>query len=97
SEIATKEAETLVDAAIAAGKVAPANRDMYLATCRSEEGRTQFADFVKGAPVIVSQDPAKKKDHGNGDTTTLSDEDLAVCHAMGISKEEFISVRKQES
>ncbi|KFB91583.1 hypothetical protein GTGU_04773, partial [Trabulsiella guamensis ATCC 49490] len=97
SEIAAKEAEALIDGAIAAGKVAPANREMYLALCRSEDGRTQFAEFVKGAPVIVSKEPEKKKDPGQGDTTTLSDEDLAMCHAMGISKEEFISVRKQES
>lgn len=96
ADIATREAEALVDAAIKSGKVAPANRDMYLATCRTEDGCKQFADFVKGAPVIVNTDPEKKKDPGQGDTVTLSEEDLAMCRAMGIKEADFISVRKQE-
>ncbi|HGY4723292.1 TPA: phage protease [Citrobacter amalonaticus] len=94
--IADKEAETLVDDAIAGGKVAPANREMYLATCRSEDGRKRFAEFVKGAPVIVSQNPADKKDPGGNGSTSLSDEDLAMCRAMGIKEEEFMAIRKQE-
>ena len=96
SAIATKEAEALVDSAIEAGKVAPANREMYLATCRSDDGRKQFAEFVKGAPVIVSKDPSGKKDPGGDGNVTLSDEDLAMCRQLGVSKEEFMSIRKQE-
>lgn len=96
SAIATKDAEALVDSAIEAGKVAPANREMYLATCRSEDGRKQFAEFVKGAPVIVSKDPSGKKDPGSDGNVTLSDEDLAMCRQLGVSQEEFMSIRKQE-
>ncbi|SHG64971.1 Mu-like prophage I protein [Pantoea sesami] len=96
SAIAIKEAEQLVDSAIEAGKVAPANREMYLATCRSEDGRKQFAEFVKGAPVIVSKDPSGRKDPGSNTDVTLSDEDLAMCRQLGISQEEFMSTRKQE-
>ncbi|WP_220427604.1 phage protease, partial [Klebsiella pneumoniae] len=33
-----KTATALVDDAVTAGKVAPANRDMYLALCRTEDG-----------------------------------------------------------
>ncbi|EPK9924774.1 phage protease, partial [Citrobacter freundii] len=93
--IATKESEALVDSAIEAGKVAPANREMYLATCRYEEGRKQFAEFVKAAPVIVSKTTTTKKESTEGHAS-LSDEDLAMCRHMGISEEEFLSVRKQE-
>ena len=95
NDIATKESEALVDSAIEAGKVAPANREMYLATCRSEEGRKQFAEFVKAAPVIVSKTTTTKKESTEGHAS-LSDEDLAMCRHMGISEEEFLSVRKQE-
>lgn len=95
NDIAIKESEALVDSAIEAGKVAPANREMYLATCRSEEGRKQFAEFVKAAPVIVSKTTTIKKESTEGHAS-LSDEDLAMCRHMGISEEEFLSVRKQE-
>lgn len=95
--IAVKEAEGLVDAAIAAGKVAPANREMYLATCRSEEGRKQFADFAKAAPVIVNNDPAKKPKKPNQENQELTDVELATCRATGISKEVFLAAKaKQE-
>ncbi|CAI2036806.1 phage protease [Serratia plymuthica] len=88
-ELAEKDAEVLVDGAIATGKVAPANREMYLATCRSEEGRKQFTEFVQGAPVIVNSDPIKKKPgHSNQE---LTDVELATCRSMGISKETFLA------
>lgn len=91
-----KDAEGLVDAAIAAGKIAPANRTMYLAICRTEEGRTQFAEFDKSAPAIVSADLTKKKEQEGKDKQELTDTELAMCRSMGISKEEFISAKPQQ-
>ncbi|NBJ36614.1 MULTISPECIES: phage protease [Serratia] len=91
-----KDAENLVDAAIAEGKVAPANRDMYLATCRTEDGRKQFTEFTKCAPVIVSKDPAKKVP-GQNDKQELTDTELAMCRNMGISKEDFLSAKAKRS
>ena len=84
-------AESLVNAAVAAGKVAPANRDMYLALCRSEEGRQQFTEFVKTAPALVNGDPSKGKDIK--DKTKLSDEELAMCRSMGITEAEFLAAK----
>lgn len=92
-----KGAEAMVDAAIAAGKVAPANRTMYLAICRTEEGRAQFAEFDKSAPAIVSTDPLKKKELDGKGKQELTETELAMCRSMGLSKEEFISAKtKQE-
>lgn len=84
-------AESLVNAAVADGKVAPANRDMYLALCRSEEGRQQFSEFVKTAPALVNADPSKGK--ANKDKTKLSDGELAMCRAMGITEAEFLAAK----
>ena len=93
---ADKEAEALVDLAIKEGKVAPANREMYLATCRSEEGRKQFTEFVKAAPVIVSSD-ANKKPKLDKTNQELTDVELATCRAMGVTKEQFLAAKaKQE-
>lgn len=94
---AGKDAEVLVDGAIASGKVAPANRDMYLGLCRSEEGRTQFGDFVKTAPALVNTDPTKGKDDKDGkDKTTLTETELSMCRSMGIKEEEFLAIRNKE-
>lgn len=91
---AEKDAETLVDAAIEAGKIAPANRDMYLATCRSEDGHQQFVSFVKTAPVLVNNDkPTGGKD---GKSTTLTETELAMCRSMGITQDEFLATRPEQ-
>ncbi|EBU8551957.1 peptidase [Salmonella enterica subsp. enterica serovar Telelkebir] len=89
-------AEALVDGAIAVGKVAPANREMYLALCRTETGRTQFAEFAKGAPVLVNNDKPQGGKPAGGDEVTLTEADVALCHSMGITKDEFIAERKKE-
>ncbi|HAT5012299.1 TPA: peptidase [Serratia marcescens] len=92
-ERAEKDAEGLVDAAIAAGKIAPANRDMYLATCRTEEGRKQFGAFTEAAPVIVNTDPEKKKAPGQKDKLALTETEVAMCRSMGITEAEFLAAK----
>lgn len=90
-----KTAADMVDGAVTAGKVAPANRDMYLALCRTEDGRKQFNEFVKTAPVLVNADPTKGKE--NKGQAELTETELAMCRSMGLSKEEFIAAKpKQE-
>jgi len=90
-ELDVQTAEKLVDDAVTAGKVAPANRDMYLALCRSEEGRKQFGEFVKTAPALVNTEQSQGQD--NKDKTKLSDEELAMCRAMGITEAEFLAAK----
>lgn len=93
-EQAEKAAETVVDAAIEAGKIAPANREMYLATCRSEAGLQQFTSFIKTAPTLVNNDkPTGGKD---GKSTTLTETELAMCRSMGITQEEFLAIRPEQ-
>ncbi|CAM7890162.1 Mu phage protease GpI [Citrobacter freundii] len=84
-------AESLVNAAVAAGKVSPANRDMYLALCRSEEGRQQFGEFVKTAPALVNTEQSQGKD--KKDPTKLSSEELAMCRSMGLTEAEFLAAK----
>lgn len=91
-----KTATALVDDAVTAGKVAPANRDMYLALCRTEDGRQKFEAFVKTAQPLVNQDPSKGKEN-NGQQTTLTETELAMCRSMGLTQEEFLAAKpKQE-
>lgn len=92
---AEKEAEGAVDAAITAGKIAPASRDYHLATCRAEGGLERFRAFVEAQPVIAAPSGLDKK---NPDALPgkLSAEELAVCRQLGIPPEEFAAARAAE-
>ncbi|WP_312654832.1 phage protease [Kluyvera ascorbata] len=94
-ELDDKTATSLVDDAVTSGKVAPANREMYLALCRTEEGRQQFTAFMQTAPVLVNADPTKGKE--NNGQAELTETELAMCRSMGLTKEEFLAAKpKQE-
>ncbi|WP_330925249.1 phage protease [Candidatus Sororendozoicomonas aggregata] len=80
-----------VDAAIKAGKVAPASKDYHLATCRQDGGLERFREFVKSAPAIVSTEAATANKKPGDSKTSLTDEQVALCQQMGISEDEFRS------
>lgn len=74
--------------------MAPANRDMFLATCRTEEGRKQFAEYTRGAQPLVNNDkPSQGKDKT---AQTLTDAELAMCRSMGITAEEFLAAKPEQ-
>lgn len=91
AEYQERESSSLVDDAIKAGKVAPANREMYLGLCRTEAGRQQFTSFVSTAPVIASSDPAQQ---GKQDKPQLAEHELAMCRKLGIKQDEYLAARK---
>ena len=77
-----------VDAAVIAGKVAPAWRDLHLAACRQEGGLDRFKAIIGTAPVIA---PKSGLDGKAIDATPgkLTGEDLAWCRSMGTDPEKF--------
>ena len=94
---ATREAEiaTLVDGAVAAGKIAPADKDFYLAACRSDGGVDRFKGFVGGKSVepAARKSGLDDKSPGAGADGKLTADELAVCRAMGVSEADFIKAR----
>lgn len=94
AEYQERELSALVDDAIKAGKVAPANREMYLGLCRSDAGRQQFAAFIESAPVIASSEPAKG---GKTDKPQLEEHELAMCRKLGIKHEEYLAARQAKN
>lgn len=82
----TEEARlsALVDDAIAAGKVAPANKEMFLGMCRAEGGEEKFNAFVASAPVIADASQVKTTEQQTGE---LSKDELAMCRMMGVKPE----------
>lgn len=85
-----------VDAAIAAGKIAPASRDYHLASCRAEGGLDRFRALVAASPVIAP--PAQTR------TATpaapgpqLAPEALALCRAWGMKPEDYAAAQAAET
>jgi len=91
--IADKEIDALVQTAIDAGKVAPANKDMFVGMCRAEGGIEQFNNFVGSAPAIATN--AQKKLPKTTDESALEEHELAMCRKMGVSQEEYLAAKKQ--
>ena len=88
NEIEEEKTESLVDAAVEAGKVAPKDKGMYVALCHSQTGREQFESFVKSAPSIVS-DKQTKTPKAEGETA-LEEHELAMCRSLQIPEADFI-------
>lgn len=83
-----------VDAAVAAGKIAPASKDFYIATCKAN-GVEAFNTMIEGAPVIADvsnlddKDPAKK-------STALTADEIAMCKSMGMDQETFAKAKIEQ-
>lgn len=92
-EIETANVTAVVDDAIKAGKVAPANKDMMIALCQ-QQGLEKFQKFIDGSPEIVSTESQQPKDQAQGESLTT--EELAMCHQMGLSKKEFLAAKEGE-
>lgn len=94
------EITAAVDAAVAAGKVAPASKDYHLASCRAEGGLARFKAMVDAAPTLLGGDKVVAKAKAGAVTpATLDADQLAMCRVMGMDPKDFadeLSAGKQE-
>ena len=82
------EADALIEAAIKAGKVAPASRDHYRALCARDGGLDDFRKLVGTLPVIG--DPSDLDEKKPGDKPgALTDAQRAICASMGLSEDDY--------
>jgi phage I-like protein len=92
----TKSVEAEIAAAMKAGKVTPASKEFYVATCSTPEGLEKFREFVKTAPTIG--DPSDLDDGqppaGDGSGVT-NKEELEVAKAFGMTPEEYTKARAE--
>lgn len=91
-----REAEIVaaVDAAIEAGKVAPASKDYHLASCRAEGGLERFNAMVKASPEIAGSSKLDGRKPGEGSKALTADE-LAVCRQMDMDPKEFAAANQK--
>lgn len=90
-----------VESAMEAGKVAPANKDQFLAMCRLDGGLETFREFVEAAPVLVSQDTASAQNASRdaraatAQNTALTTEEKEGLKVFEMKKDEYIAHRNK--
>lgn len=88
------EAEALIDQAVQDCKIAPANREHYLALCRDEANVGAIKSMLKAAPKIIVDtagldgDPAKQK-------TALNAEERQIATLLGMSDKDLAEAKAQ--
>ena len=80
-----QEVTTLVDQAIAAGKITPANKDFYVTACNQENGVESFKKFIEAAPVIADDSGLDNKKPNDENNTALNAEQKQVASMFGNS------------
>jgi phage I-like protein len=79
-----------VEAAVKAGKIAPASRDYHLATCRNEGGLALFKKLVAESPSLFTT----TKTEGDPELrSAVCAEERDALERMGIGVEEYLKVR----
>ena len=89
-----ERATTAVDAAIAAGKVTPAQRDWALDYAKSDADG--FKKFVEAQPVIVAAGARAVRQGTPDPDASLTSDELAVCRQLGIEPDAFKAARKAD-
>jgi len=92
-DIDDQKITALVQTAIDEGKIAPANKDMFIGMCRSEGGVDQFTAFVKTAPAIATN-TQKKTPKVEGQESQLEDHEIAMCRKTGMTQESFLKAKQ---
>tara|TARA_B100000678_G_scaffold258338_1_gene237836 strand:+ start:2079 stop:3086 length:1008 start_codon:yes stop_codon:yes gene_type:complete len=99
-ETASKETEieTAINSALKDGKIAPADKEFYTASCRAEGGLESFKTFLKTKqPVVETKPTDTDKQPDKSDTKiALNRAQQEVAAAMGLSEAEMAEILKEE-
>ena len=94
----TAGVEAALNTAQREGKITPASRPAYLAMCKADGGLERFVALAKTLPVIASATRTgaeKKVDETATNTADLSEEELAVCRALGQEPAAYAKSKKE--
>lgn len=85
------EAEAAIEAALKGGKISPATKDFYVATCASAEGLAQFKKFAETAPSVFAESGLARKPVPGADDVALNTEQEAGLAAFGLTREQYVA------
>lgn len=90
---AKEQAETKVDAAIEAGKIAPAARETFIALCA--ENPKRFDEVVGVMPTVLTPGAKTTPVTPQAGQDQLTDAEKAVCASMGWSEADYLESKKE--
>jgi phage I-like protein len=93
ASVNSEKASVAVTAAMAAGKLAPAQKDWAIAFASRD--LSEFEAFVATAPVILAAH--SQNQFSSIGTSSLTEAEQAACRQLGLSSEEFRTTKQQEN
>lgn len=86
----TEKVEALLEGALKARKILPAQRDHYAALCATDAGLAAVEQLLAGAPELLAASGLDGRAAPSGDDTArLSAEDREVIRQLGITEADF--------
>ncbi|OQR35908.1 hypothetical protein BWR15_06160 [Pseudomonas sp. T] len=76
-----------IEGALKAGKITPATKAFYLASCQEEGGLERFRDFVKSAPSVT--DPVTPQGEHQVEQKALNSEQQQAARMLGMDDEQY--------
>lgn len=89
------EIEAAINAALDAGKIAPASVDYHKAACAEDGGLDRFKAFVDAAPKLLVDSGLDDKEPPDANRTLTADE-KALCQQMGLDEAEYLQMKGSE-
>lgn len=82
--------DAVIESALKAKKIVPAQREHYTALCATDEGLTAVEKLLEAAPALLAGSGLDDKvPPGAADVVTLSAEDRAVMEQLGLSEDAY--------
>lgn len=85
-----------IESALKAGKITPATKDFYVATCATKEGLAEFSKFTEAAPKIVDPTDLDNTPPPAKGANKLTAEELVVCERLGQTEEQFLAAKSAD-
>ena len=85
----TEEIDIAINAALAAGKIAPASKDFYVASCQAEGGLAAFNTFIESAPVVAEPSNLDNEDPNKGKGSAMNADQTKIANQFGNSAEDL--------
>ena len=88
------EIETAINQALTEGKIAPASKEFYVATCRAEGGLAKFKAFISSAPKIVADSGLDGKSPESDGQVALNADQASIMNMFGNTAEDIAKFGK---
>ena len=90
------ELNAAVEKGVEDGKIAPAQKDFFLASINSQEQLDSFKAMLGKSPRLIGEGETITGKPGTDDKADLNAEEKAFCAALGVSEEEYNKAKEDK-